>query len=302
MTRRTLAAKVEDQPRKVVSKWPPKSRTSNLTVHWSPSWERTQSFISFRTSRDVDKRTHILGAGCIKLSRSSSSSWELSLSSLSSLLAAASVLTSSFRSLCTRNSTIRRISRSSLAHSWAIVAWGGSHRPPCLAPLGPTRFPGLACQSRLPRACVLPIERDFHPSPVLLAPPLPDFPRNFHSRRRTTFAFAWSRGCRPPCRWTEPAVPPPSSELSGSGDLSVRHCPCGHWSHALDNLSAVSIRDLGCGTPRTPRHSRAVPRNLLLNWRCGRISSLSLSCQKLHSLTYRSKTQGTVLHPDLGRF
>ena len=56
-------------------------------------------------------------------SRSSSSSWELSLSSLSSLQAATSVLTSSFRSQCTRNSTIRRISRSSLAHSWSIVAW-----------------------------------------------------------------------------------------------------------------------------------------------------------------------------------
>ena len=51
---------------------------------------------------------------------------------------------------------------------------------------------------------------------------------------------------------------------------------------------------------RKPRnqHSRAVLRNRLPKWHCGRTSSLSPSCQRLHAMTNRSNTRSTALRPE----
>ena len=42
-----------DQPRKMVSRWPPRSLTSSSTDHFSSSWDNTYSRISLRTTLDV---------------------------------------------------------------------------------------------------------------------------------------------------------------------------------------------------------------------------------------------------------
>ena len=48
-----LLLKVVAQPLKDVSMWPPRSPTSNLTIHFSPAPERTQVRMSFLTSLEV---------------------------------------------------------------------------------------------------------------------------------------------------------------------------------------------------------------------------------------------------------
>ena len=74
-------------------------------------------------------------------------------SSLSSLLSATSVLTSSFLSRCTRNSTIRRISCSSLAHSWSIVAWRCGQLAPMFGSTWTDSCPG-PCMSVSSTSCL----------------------------------------------------------------------------------------------------------------------------------------------------
>ena len=62
VTSRTRAARVADQPWKVVSRCSPRSRKSSTTDHRSPSSVTIQPRISPRTAPDVLMSTHTLGA------------------------------------------------------------------------------------------------------------------------------------------------------------------------------------------------------------------------------------------------
>ena len=122
---------------------------------------------------------------------------------------------------------------------------GVSHRPQCLAPLGPNHVLGLACRSRQSLACIPPLRRDIWPSPVLLwvlAPPRHWKPCS--SSSRSSFLFSSLRSIRLYFR-------------SLASSLLLRHWrQCSHRGSRVRGTIERMAR-LGPANARGPEHQRS---------------------------------------------
>ena len=97
---------------------------------------------------------------------------------------------------------------------------------------------------------------------------------------------------------TLPSFPTMAWPLSDSSNILHQQASGEKWPSCCRPTCTWYKLLLPRGRKPRNRHSRAVLRNRLPKWHYGRTSSLSPSCQRLHTMTYRSDTRGTALRPD----